>query len=466
MLDLLIKNVNVVSSVGIESDVNVGIKSGKIFSILNSTECPKSYREIDAKGLHLLPGMFDPHCHLGSGDSRTYEYMQESFKKDTQDCLLGGVTSIATTTVLSSDPLDESYRKTVSVAANNSHVNYKITCVVTKDHHSKQILAAAHEGCTSFKFYTGYCGCLAEKMGMSPEGIPPSLFYQCMEQANLLKQKPIMMIHAEEPTVRFMLADRFKAAGQESLLDWAAHSPEWSESVQVYQYGVIAKQFNIPLYVVHISKAHTIEFIEKLKKDNYPIIAETCVGFLSTTAHKMVDKNIGIYGKIQPPIRYQTDQDVLWNAIKSGLITAIGTDSIPYTSKYKDGQAFWEARPGLNIQTPDSMSLLLGEGYSKGKITLPELVKVTSELPAKHFGFGDRKGQIKIGYDADLVLVDLEKSYKLGLHRYKGHNNYSLWEGMTGKGAVVKTIVNGVIVVENDEIVETAQGQHIQGLQN
>jgi len=459
MFDLLIKNSRIVLSDRIIEDCSVGINDGKIAQLVENGELASGKREIDADGKHLMPGMFDPHCHLGSGDERNYEYMSASLAKDTQDCLLGGVTSIATTTVLSPDSLDENYRKTIAAGLNKSHVDFKVTCVVTRDHHANQIKAAAAEGCTSFKFYTGYCGCLAEKMGMSPEGVPPSLFYECAEQAVELEKPPLMMIHAEEPTVRFMLADRLKAEGKESLVNWAEHSPEWAESVQVYQYGVIAKQFNLPLYIVHISRGHTISFIAGLQKQGYPIVAETCVGFLSTTAQEMVENNVGIYGKIQPPIRYQSDQDRLWKAINEGVVTCIGTDSIPYTSKYKDGQAFWDARPGLNIQTADSMSLLLTEGYHKGRISLPEMAKVTSELPARQFGLGDKKGMIAPGMDADLVLVDTEKEVTLGLDRYKGHNNYSLWEGKKAKGAAVMTLLAGEVVMENDEIVSDAKGK-------
>ena len=115
----------------------------------------------------------------------------------------------------------------------------------------------------------------------------------------------------------------------------------------------------------------------------------------------------------------------------------------------------------MDIQTPDSMSLLLTEGFHKKRVTLPDLVKVTSEMPAGHFGFGHRKGKIKEGYDADLVLVDLEKEVTLGLHRYKGHNNYSLWENKKARGVVAKTIVAGVIVAEDGEIVAPPQGRHI-----
>lgn len=460
MFDLIIHDVDVVRPEGILKNHSVAVKDKKIVAIKPSLAGDRARREIKGEGRALLPGMIDPHCHLGSGDERSYEFMTESFRRDTADALLGGVTSIATTTVLTPEPLDENYRKTRAAAEGRSHTNYKITCVVTREHHAEQIKAAAREGCTSFKFYTGYCGCLAEKMGMSVEGIPPALFYRCVEEAMELPHRPVMMIHAEEPTVRFMLADRFKAAGKNSLLDWAAHSPEWAESVQVYQYGVIAKQFGIPLYIVHISRGHTIDFLSQLQAQGFPLVGETCVGFLSTTAQEMHHKGLGLYAKIQPPIRYQSDQDRLWKAINEGVVTAIGTDSIPYTSKYKDGQAFWDARPGLNIQMPDSMALLLSEGYHKERITLEKLSYVTAQMPAQHFGIKN-KGQLREGFDADLVLVDLNAQIELGLKRYKGHNNYSLWEGKKARGRVEYTIVGGEVVVENDQVVSPARGEHI-----
>jgi dihydroorotase-like cyclic amidohydrolase len=460
MHDLVIRNGLVVTPTNIING-GVAIDGGKIVQVDADSNLGRGKQEIDADGKIIFPGMMDPHCHLGSGDERNWEYMQGSFARDTQDCLIGGVTTIATTTVLMPDPLPDNYRNTLKAGKGHSHIDFKITSVVTRDHHVSDIPEVMSLGCTSFKFYTGYCGCLAEKMGMNPEGIPPSVFYQACEYARQGSTRPIMMIHAEEPTVRFMLADRFREAGKDSLLDWAEHSPEWSESVQVYQYGVIAKDFDLPLYVVHISKAHTIDFIQQLQAQGYPIVGETLVGFLSTTAHDLIDRHVGIYGKIQPPIRYQSDQERLWKAINEGIVTAIGTDSIPYTSKYKDNRPFWDTRPGLNIQTLDSLPLLMTEGIHKERIDYVKLARVTSEGPARHFGVYPQKGAIQPGSDADLVLIDPDREFQLGLERSRGNNNYSIWQGKQVKGMPVMTFLRGRLVAEEGEIVAPAGGQHL-----
>ena len=461
MHQLVIKNGLVITPSG-SIQGGVAINDGKITIVDSDEKLGKGHQEVNVEGKVIFPGMFDPHCHLGSGDERSWEFMRGSFEKDTQDCLIGGVTTIATTTVLTPEPLPDNYHNTVKAGEGVSHIDFKITSVVTRDHHVSDIPEVMSMGCSSFKFYTGYCGCLAEKMGMNPEGIPPSTFYQACEYAVKGGGRPIMMIHAEEPTVRFMLADRFKEQGRNSLLDWAEHSPEWSESVQVFQYGVVTKDFDLPLYVVHISKAHTIDFIQQLQGQGYPIVGETLVGFLSTTAHDLVDRHVGIYGKIQPPIRYQSDQERLWKSINEGIVTAIGTDSIPYTSKYKDNRPFWETRPGLNIQTLDSLPLLMTEGIHKGRIDYTTLARVTSEGPAKHFGMYPQKGVIQVGTDADLVILDPDREFELGLERSRGNNNYSIWQGKKVKGMPVMTYLRGQLVAQEGEIVSPPTGQHLR----
>jgi dihydroorotase-like cyclic amidohydrolase len=271
-----------------------------------------------------------------------------------------------------------------------------------------------------------------------------------------------MMVHAEEPHVRRMLGQRLRAEGREDLVAWAQHSPQWSESVQVLQYGVIAKDLGVPLYVVHISRAPTLDLIEYLHGKGFDITGETLVCFLSTTAQERQAAGCGIRAKIQPPIRFQEDQDRLWAALRAGTVTAIGTDTIPYTSKYKGKQPFWDARPGLNIQTIDSLPLLMTKGYHEGRVDLATMARVLAENPARYFGVGHRKGRIAPGYDADLVVIDAEKEVKLGLARMRGGSDYSIWEGTPVKGLPVMTFARGELVAADGEIVApVARGRYL-----
>jgi dihydroorotase-like cyclic amidohydrolase len=458
MFDLVLKNAQVVTPGGVLRDGAVGVVDGVIAAVGLSGLGP-ARREIDLGGKVLFPGMFDPHCHLGSGDERSYEYMAASFAKDTQDCLIGGVTSIATTTVLTKDPLPDNIRNTIRVGNEHSLIDYRVTSVVLHDDHVEQIPEAIRLGCKAFKFYCGYCLDQAERMGMNRDGVPPDMFYRACEKVAATDRDALLMIHAEEPHVRRMLGQRLKALGRDDLIAWAQHSPQWSEAVQVMLYGAIAQELQVPLYVVHISRAPTLDLIEYLRSKGFDrLIAETLVCFLSTTAQERSDAGLGIKAKIQPPIRFDEDRERLWRAVREGSITSIGTDTIPYTSKYKSKASFWDARPGLNIQTIDSLPLLLTEGYHKGRVDLPTLARLLAEQPAKYFGAGHRKGRIAPGNDADFVVVDLDREATLGHHRMRGGSDYSIWEGQRVRGMPVQTWLRGELVAEEGEIVARQSG--------
>jgi dihydroorotase-like cyclic amidohydrolase len=463
MHDLIIKNGRVVTPLGI-MEGGLAVDDGIITEVAATRSLGQARKELDVQGKVIFPGMFDPHMHLGSGDERTYEDMTECFAEDTKDMAIGGVTTLATTNVFRPDPLVECLEKSIACGAGRSWIDFKFTGVILNYDHIKEIPELARRGCVSYKLYTGYCCDQAERMGMRRDGVGSDMFYLVGEQLREIGRPSLVMIHAEEPSVRNMLRERFKAQGRADLIAWAEHSPEWAESVQVYQYGVIAKELGIPLYVVHISRAHTVDFVAWLQSQGYPIIGETVTSFLATTAHEMHERGVGIYAKIQPPIRFASDRDRLWRGIREGTISAVGTDTIPYTRKYKDAQDFWEARPGLNIQAIDTLPLLLTEGYGKGRCDLESLARVLAETPSRCFGLYPQKGVLQPGSDADIVVIDLDREETLGRHRMRGGSDYSIWEGVRVKGMPVMTFLRGELIAEEGEIVaRRPHGHYVMG---
>jgi len=457
--DLVLKNARVVTPEG-EEAVHIAILGEHISALVPHGQPLEAKETIDLSGMVVLPGMMDPHSHLGSGDERDVDGQYRSFAEDTKDAAIGGVTTIATTHVLGRDPLPEMVERAIEGGTGRSWVDFKITSVLTTYEHIDQMPEAAALGAKTFKMYCGYCFEQAEKMGMRKEGMPPDMFYLAAEQLKKIGGWGHLMIHAEEPHVRRMLAERYKKEGKEGLVCWAEHSRPWSESVQVYLYGVIAKELDVPMYVVHTSRGHTVDLIEKLQAEGYPIISETLVSYLGTTAQELESRGMRFQGKIQPPIRFQSDQDRLWKGIQDGVVTCMGTDTIPYTSKYKASQPFWDARPGLNIQWIDSLPLLYTHGIHGNQIDLPTLARITSENTAKRWGLYPQKGCIAVGSDADLVVVDPEKEIELGVDRMRGGSDYSIWEGRKAKGVPVKTFLRGQLIAADGEVIGP-QGQGV-----
>lgn len=213
------------------------------------------------------------------------------------------------------------------------------------------------------------------------------------------------MLHAEGSHVRRMLAERYKKEGKEGR-------------VRVYLYGVIAKEFDILMYMVHTSRGHIVDLIKHLHTQGTPIISETLVSYLGTTAHELESQGMRFQRKIKLPIRHQTDQERLWKGIQEGTDACMGTDAIPHTSKYKASQPLRDAGLGLNSQWIDSLPLLYTNRIHTGRV------------------------------------VDPNKEIELGVERMRGNSDYSIWQGRTVKGIPIRTHLRGQLIAQEGEVVQ------------
>jgi dihydropyrimidinase len=441
---------------------DVGIREGRVAAIAVPGALPRAGREFSAEGQVVLPGLIDPHMHLGLGDTIGDERMAYDFAHNTRDCLIGGVTTIATTTMEGREPLRERFDRALRCAEGNSWVDYKITSVVGNRAHIPDIAYVIGQGGVSFKFFTGYVGEQAEEFGQDPAGITPDLFFEACEAIAAGGRPCLAAIHAEEPYVRQVLIERLRRDGAPGgmLTAWAGSSPEWAESAQVLTYACAAASAGVPLYVVHVSAAMTVDLIGWLQARGMPVIGETLSLFLATTAQEMDLAGMGAKAKIQPPLRHAADRDRLWRGLQDGTISIVGTDSLTYSSKFKEGADFWDCRVGVNMQSADLLPLLWDEGVVRGRIGITDLARVVSQNAARQFGLYPRKGAIVPGADADLVVVDPARRLTLGAARYRGSSDYSLWEGRTVPGAPVMTFLRGELVMCDGEIVAAAPAGH------
>lgn len=451
--DVVLKNALVVTPEA-EFQGGIAIDDGRIVAVGADPTLGAGRREIDLKGKILFPGVFDPHIHFGLGDKIGDESMAEDFLHDTRDCLVGGVTTIATTTLIGRDSLNDFFDRAMHCAKGQSWCDYKITNVVSTPEQIAEIPALAKKGAVSYKFFTGYVGEQAEGFGMNPEGITPGVFHAACEALARCGPPAFAKIHAEDPYVRGILVDRLRKEGRaDKLVAWAESSPEWAESVQVYTYGLVADRLRVPIYPVHISSAHTVETVKRLRSEGMNIVGETVACFLATTAPEMDAKGMGGKAKIQPPIRFERDKERLWQGIREGSISVVGTDSLTYSASFKEQEEFWDCRVGVNLQVADTIPLLFDEGINKNRVDLMTLSKVLSENAARLYGIYPKKGRIGIGADADVVVIDPDREITLGVGRSRGKSDYSMWEGRKVRGAPVMTFLRGELVMEDGEIV-------------
>ena len=461
--DIVLKNGLVVTPNGVIRG-GVAIEGEQIVAVGASPSLGQAKRTIDVGEKIIFPGTFDPHVHFGIADRFGDDAMTEDFLRDTKDCLIGGVTTIATTTLIGQEPLPQLFDRALQCGTGHSWCDFKITCVVNTLDQVADIPEVAHKGGVSYKFFTGYAGSQAEAFGMNPEGITPAFFHQACEQLARCGPPTFAKIHAEDPYVRGILIDRLRQTGRaDQLTAWAESSPAWAESVQVYTYGLIANQLRVPLYPVHISAAHTVETVKQLRSQGLNVVGETVACFLNTTAPEMDAKGMGGKAKIQPPIRFATDRERLWQGLQEGSLSVVGTDSLTYSASFKTDGDFWDCRVGINLQVADTLPLMFDEGVNTGRIDLVTLAKVLSENAAKLYGVYPRKGALSLGADADIVVIDPEKEAVLGVDRMRSRADYSLWEGRRVKGIPVMTFLRGALVMENGEIVGQAPSGRFVG---
>jgi len=154
-----------------------------------------------------------------------------------------------------------------------------------------------------------------------------------------------------------------------------------------------------------------------------------------------------------PPIRSKSDVLSVWNAINQNHVNTIGTDHVANQIKLKlDGNTVWDALagfPGIGTLLP----LMLSEGVNKNKITISQLVNLTSMNAAKIFGMYPIKGSLELNSDADITLIDLNKDQKVTSDLFGGFSDYIVYDGWKLKGWPVKTIVRGQTIAEDFQVI-------------
>jgi len=217
------------------------------------------------------------------------------------------------------------------------------------------------------------------------------------------------------------------------------------------QIAALCEETDASAYVVHNSAKETIPVLKRYQDRGVDIVGETLPSFLANHA---ADESVGVWGKISPPIRYEDDQQALWQGLRSGTLQHVGTDHCPYPIEFKGDRhdSFWEGPPGdQGLQT--FLPLMLHEGVNKNRLSMERLVETCSTNNAKRFGIYPRKGAIVEGADADMVIVDLSREVTVDSDwlEWMG-NDWCSSYGRTLTGAPTHTIKGGTVIVEDDEI--------------
>lgn len=435
--DLLIKNGTIVTADSVVQG-DIAIKDGKIKEVGQSLE-GRASREIDAKGLHILPGLIDTHVHFNEPGRTEWE----GIATGSRSLAAGGATSFFDMPLNSTPP-----------TINKENLDLKKACAEEKSvvnpyywgglvPENIEDLKELHEN-----------GVIGFKAFMSPSGIADfnhvddeTIFKGMKEIASL---GSLLAVHAESTVICDQLAADKQKQGKTTARDFVESRPIISEIEAVRRIISYAEATGCKVHVVHASSKKVVDVIQAAKERGVDITVETCGHYLALTVEDFEEK--GGLAKCCPPLRDENEVEDLWAAVANGEINVIASDHSPAPASMKTiTDNYFEGWGGIS-GAQSTLNIMLTEGYFKRNLPLEKIVALTATNPAKLFGL-ENKGTIAAGYDADIAIVNLEESFELKNEDLFYRHQHSPYVGMTFKGKVKTTIVNGEVVFENDKIV-------------
>ena len=451
-LDLIIRNATVVNHDS-RQEADIAIRNGQIVGLAERGGFSQAAHEIDATGLYALPGLIDPHVHLGN--CQTYE----ADMADTIAAAHGGITSIGNFMGIGYTHQTSSYlpqlQGWIEQWEANAYTNVFFHAIITSEEHVDSMEAYYKDfGITSFKFMA-YAGSDAEQLrGLVP--IDDGVRWAGFSKIASLGRGAIAMGHAENIEIVQRRRKDVLATGRTDLLAVTETRPRWVEAIELKKLLYLAEVTGATYYAVHLSAAESVDLLSKAQRRGVRAFGETNPNYLTHTAE---EEELGALGVEWPPLKDHESQERLWQGLASRVIQTVGTDHCPIVKEEKPN--VWDCEPGFaGLETV--VPVMLSEGVNKGRLSLEQFVAVQSYNPAHIFGL-KQKGQIAVGRDADIVLVDLGLTRTVRpeeLHYW--HADFTLYDGWDITGWPVSTIIAGKEIIRDGQLVADAGfGQYI-----
>ena len=440
MATILLRNGEVGCGLGIY-DGDILIEGGKIVKILDRGHRIKGDKEIDCKGKLILPGFIDAHVHFRGGK----ESYKEDFETGSAAAVSGGVTTV----------LDMP--------------NNKPPILSKKDLEAKRKLVKGKSYC-NYGFFIGFDGRNFEEISLS-KNIAGVKVYMCDSTGEMgvgaksvedlfKNQKKIIVVHAEDGNCvskneKSYLAESLEGRKINPSIHSKIHSSKCA-SMAVKAVCELAKKSGKKVHIAHLSTECELEIVNKYRKAKVDVTCEVSPHHLVLSENDY--EHLGNLIKINPPVRSNNDLFAMWKGIKFGDIDIIATDHAPHAlvEKELDYVRASAGVPELETLLPILLNVVNDEG-----LTVAEVVKLCCENPAKIFGLKG-KGQIEEGFDADIVVVDMEKVKDVRGADLFTKCKWSPYEGMSFKGWPVMTFVGGQIVFKDGKIVGKKVGREVE----
>jgi len=409
-------------------------------------------RVVDASGRHVFPGVIDPHTHVGLFAPLDIEADTES-----RSGLVGGVTTSGNI-FRRGGSYPEIMNEYVADAEANYRHDYFFTLGLLSHDHAEEVPHIVEElGITSFKWYMNYKLQVAEMFDLDRNLLDDVADHFIGELA-ALETPTTLAYHAENAEITGRRTEELRAAGAEGYEAIVARFPPHAEAQSLVAGASLAAQhgYEDSFYTVHVSAKETAAELAELQSRGYGVTGETCTHYLCLTSEDCDDRM-----KINPPVRSAAHRDALWSHLAEGTLSIVGTDHIANVQENKVGESIWDSMWG-SPSMATMLPLVLSVGYHRGRLDLERVAAVTSANAAMAYDIYPKKGSIRPGTDADLVVVDLDETRTIDPDRLQSRADYSMYTGRSVTGWPTHTILRGQIAFEDGQVrAEPGDGTHI-----
>ena len=429
--DLVIHGGTVVTPHGVFSS-DVAVLGEKIAAL---GDLPEGKNNVDASGKFVLPGVIDSHVHLALDTGETVS--SDDFYSGTVAAACGGVTSVMDFSAGSRErAIPDDIRIRLETAA-PSVVDYSLHGEVIGWHpgREEEISAAMELGVGSFKFFMAY----------GKSGKRTALGEMLQAFGTLAAKGAVALVHAEEENIIEACSSRLSPEEKGSMGSVAAARPDLCEAAAVNEAGWAAAVTGVRCHVVHLSSARGLEEVRQARRRGAAMTAETCPQYLLLSSD-VYGRPEGHLFSAAPALRSREDNEVLWKGLASGNLDFAASDHCPFTRAQKKWRGTFEGLPGGLPGVETLLPILYSEGVLRGRLTLCDLARITSENTARLFGLYPRKGCLLPGSDADMVLLDPEEAWTVRAGTLRTNADFSPYEGLQLKGKVSSTLSRGELV--------------------
>ncbi len=460
MSEFLLENGNIVT----ESEVFRGdilIKDDRIEKIMREKDKDSNLsrqedvKTIDLQGKYVLPGIIDAHTHyfMESRDAAT----ADNFTTGSRSALMGGVTTFIDYVVQTDrgDILADA-DNTIKEISNDSYIDFSLhQCIYNYDNSVKNQLSDLKQRCgiSNLKIFTTY----KQEGFMFPPDKLKSLFKKTSEEELLIT------VHAEDHE---LIKDIEKVYVKHDLLKPFFHSkirPSEAESMAIEKLGKLSKQMDLPLYIAHLSSRQGAKVKKELNIEGARITAETTPHHLLLDHSYLTGKNGNLFF-MTPPLRSRHNSQYLWQEVKEGNISVIATDHCSYNKqqKFRTNNCL-EILPGIP-GTETLLPLIHDYLINQEDKNYTDLMKLLSTNPAKIFGLYPQKGSLIEGTDADITILNPDKTVKINEQKLNSAADYTPYEGFEVKGYPEMVFSRGELIMNEQNLqdnIEPGRGEFI-----